>query len=779
MLHVSNLIKTHEEWLTDRVIHYAQKKDYTQFSSTLREAWRISICGLSEPLIDLIETAHSDSLSHETMLKHASEFGVQQGLKHRSRGISVVDFVGLMKLYRNAYLDLVVEKSAPDNQREDLRGLILELFDAMETGLMDVWNATTASDRLEELQARNRALSNEKNKYLTVFESIAEPAILLDNGNNPTHINVAANRLLLGQMRSGAGYYSEIQTTALTDVIKKLLESDGTSLKPVVLDTPYGTRCFDVSVQKMLDVSEKFAGRVIIMQDITDYLKAIDAAREADRAKTLFLNTISHEIRTPINSILGLTRLLGEELGAEANEKLQSIQTSGTVLASLIENVLGLSKAENGALQRIDQDFDLDELCQSVAQIVWLDDASDPVHFELRIAQDVPRHLHGDMHKLRQVLLNLLSNARKYAGDAPVALNVTCTAAKKPSRTRIQFDVVDGGPGVPQEAVETLFEPFVQIAQNEAQASTGGTGLGLAISHRLVSFLGGCLTYRPNPQGGAIFGFAIAMDVLEGKEPCKPTGHRILVVEDDPLNATVIDGYLSELGNQVVVANSFAQANDALGKPDFDIVITDFQLGTHTGLDVARRVAEISDHIGRRIPVVMVTAALPQDSLKMLRKSGISRFLEKPFTKSELGAVLSNSMPTAPTQPEAKPAKSAIAAENVRQLFADLGSERGGAVVERFLNSCPELIEAMNASVASKDYPKVAELTHQLTGGAGFVGAAGLVDLAKELNRLSKQPDNADAVGRKMQEVEAESLCVTDALRLLLTELSQPGNNVR
>ncbi|MBO9413432.1 MULTISPECIES: ATP-binding protein [unclassified Ruegeria] len=772
MLQVSNLINSHTEWLTDRVIHYAHKRDYTQFSSTLREAWRISVIGLSEPLVDLIETAHSKTLPHEAMLDHASEFGVQQGLKHRARGINIVDFVGLMKLYRNAYLDLVVEKSNPDNQREELRNLILELFDAMETGLIKTWQATNSSDRLEELQTLNRSLSNEKNKYLTVFESIAEPAILLDSENKPTHVNVAANRLLLGQMQSGAGYYTEIQSVALSQIVAKLLSARGPSLEPVVLDTPHGARSFDVAIQEMLDVSEKFAGRVIILQDITDYLKAIDAAREADRAKTVFLNTISHEIRTPINSILGLTRLLEEDLAPATNDKLLSIRASGTVLASLIENVLGLSKAENGALQRVDQDFDLDELCSSIAQIVWVHQPSEQSQFKLRIAPEVSRHLNGDMHKLRQVLLNLLSNARKYAGEGEVVLNVTAEGCGAPDRTRLMFKIVDSGPGVPESAVSDLFEPFTQIAQGDKLGLNTGTGLGLAISHRLVSFLGGRLEYLPNPTGGSIFTFAIEMRVLTGKTPSQPSGRKVLVVEDDPLNATVIEGYLSELGNHVVTASSFAQARDVLKNPNFDVVITDFQLGSHTGLDVAQHVKSVGANYGHSIPVIVATAALPQDGLNMLRKSGISRFLEKPFTKAELGSALSGAIAADDTQSETASIQNPIADANLRQIFADLGVQRGCAVADRFFESCPDLVSKLNAALIAGDHSGIAELTHQLTGAAGFVGAIRLVALAKELNQRSKNTDDATSIKQKLHEVETESLRATKALHELVQELS-------
>lgn len=202
MQDLKSLIEQHEEWLTDRVIHYAQQKDFTQFSSTLREAWRMSVCGLSKPLTEFLDAAQDASVPHKAAIKAATDFGVTQGVQHRARGIELGgDFVGLMKLYRNAYLDLIHDKADTVDQARTLQGgLVIELFDSIEVGLLVSWGGTTkTSDQLLELQARNRALTNEKNKYLTVFESIAEPAILLGPNREPTHVNAAANRLLLGE----------------------------------------------------------------------------------------------------------------------------------------------------------------------------------------------------------------------------------------------------------------------------------------------------------------------------------------------------------------------------------------------------------------------------------------------------------------------------------------------------------------------------------------------------------------------------------------------------
>ncbi len=558
-----------------------------------------------------------------------------------------------------------------------------------------------------------------KNKYITVFESIAEPAILLDLQNTPTHVNAAAYRLLLGEERPGAGYYGDLNNPFLHEIVRKLLSSSQSSSDPVTLETPNGKRIFDVSIQQMLDISEKFSGIVIIIQDITDYLSAIKAARAADQAKSVFLNTISHEIRTPLNSILGLTRLMeDEELPASKARQLRSIQASGEMLSAVIENVLGLSKAEANALQLVEQDFHLGDMCDALYQVLELVEGAQRPKLIREIDADVPMHLQGDGHKLHHVLLNLLSNALKCAGQGMVTLVVTSECILNDGQQQLRFEVIDTGPGVPKEAIDTLFEPFSQGEQNSPSAP-GGSGLGLAICKHLVEFLGGEIAYRPNPVGGSIFGFSIAFEVA--KEPKsqrrRASDYRVLVVEDDPVNATVIEAYLEELGNHVTLVRSYPEAEAALAYPDFDIVITDYRLGQNTGLDVvgALRVAERKS--GRSIPIVIMTAAIPTNSRELIQQVGIDLFLEKPFSRYELANALSYVMRGKVSDGTSDHSKSAqpISRQDLNQLLSDLGFTRCQKVVQSFQSTLPNLMSDMRARREEGDISGISELAHQVS----------------------------------------------------------------
>ena len=775
MLNLKTLIENHEDWLTDRVVHYAQQKSYTQYSSTLREAWRISICGLSEPLVQFIDAAQSSDIPHKAAVRDATEFGVSQGLRHRALGIELGNFVGLLKLYRNAYLDLIAEKEPNIEESGLLRDLIMELFDSIEVGLLDAWGTTNIPDQIAELQTRNRELSNEKNKYLTVFESIAEPAILLDPKDAPTHVNAAANRLLLGEVQPGAGYYGDLNNPLLHAIVRKLLRSGQGSDEPVTLDTPNGERSFNVSIQQMLDISKKFAGSVIILQDITDYLTAIEAAQAADQAKSVFLNTISHEIRTPLNSILGLTRLMeDEEFPTNKIEQLHSIQASGEMLSALIENVLGLSKAEADALHLVEQDFDLGDMCDALYQVLELEEDKQRPKLVRKIASDVPLHLHGDGHKLRHVLMNLLSNALKYSERGTVTLAVSSDGIRDAGRHQIRFDVIDSGPGLPEDAIDTLFEPFSQVEQSGIAVS-GGSGLGLAICKHLVEFLGGEIAYRPNPTGGSIFGFSIVFDEAKKPKPRKrdASGYRVLVIEDDPVNAIVIEGYLKELGNHVTLLRSYLEAKEALANSDFDVVVTDYRLGKNTGLDVARELRAAECKSGRSIPIVIVTAAIPTNNREQIQELGIDLFLEKPFSRYELANALSSvGRGKAPRVSSDQITSSPpINQKDLNRLLSDLGFNRCQRVVQSFQSNLPSMMSGMRTRLEERDTNGVSELAHQLISASGFIGARRLVDLARTLKTLCKSHET-EMASKTLEDLLAEGDLVLQALDTEWREVS-------
>ena len=274
---LSELIATHEDWLMHRVLYYAKDHGYTKYTSTLAEAWRISIKGLSDTLISAIHT-HSEppELDPDEKVDEdpTAAFGVQEAQRHRARGISIAMFLGLMKYYRQSYIDLVLGSSLEDIEEELYTLFVNRVFDRVEIGFCSEWSAQGDNARLDELQTANRSITNEKNKYLTIFESIHEPIFLLDRGNQIDNLNHSAALLLTGMNIPGSRYYDGSPNNQylpwLNDKLKELETcTDGESVFDIDLATLEGTRWFHVRLKRMLDVSEKFWGTVVTLNDIT------------------------------------------------------------------------------------------------------------------------------------------------------------------------------------------------------------------------------------------------------------------------------------------------------------------------------------------------------------------------------------------------------------------------------------------------------------------------------------------------------------------------------
>jgi len=271
------LIAEQESWLIRRVLAYARERGYTKYTSTLEEAWRASIAGLSAPLMDLLdrdgsppELSPDDGFASDPL----SAFGVLEARRHRERGVTLPMFLGLMKYYRQSYIDLVRGAGFPREDEEAYRRIVGRFFDRVEVAFCSEWERASGEERVAELSAVNRAMTNEKNKYLTLFESLPSPVLLLDREGRIDNANHAAAGLLGGSETPGTRYYAaERKGEALpflAEEVSVFLEAGAPSRSlETTLGTPRGMRHYRLEMHRMLDVSGKFDGAVIIFSDLT------------------------------------------------------------------------------------------------------------------------------------------------------------------------------------------------------------------------------------------------------------------------------------------------------------------------------------------------------------------------------------------------------------------------------------------------------------------------------------------------------------------------------
>ncbi len=533
---------------------------------------------------------------------------------------------------------------------------------------------------------------------------------------------------------------------------------------------------------------------------VEDLVRARDEANVANRAKSEFLSSMSHEMRTPLNGILGMVHLLREtDLDDGQRGRLNNVWNSCNALRALIDDILDMSKIEAGTVEIEIVPFDLQELVGN-SRLLFSNLADEKgLNFVVEASLSEVEAVEGDPTRIRQVLWNLLSNAIKFTPDGTVTLTIDWVDPNEatPETSMLRIQVVDSGIGIGPESLETLFDPFVQ-ADVSTTRKFGGSGLGLSIVKNLLDLMAGNIQVTSDLGQGSTFTVHLPLprvsadSLVENREPrdtvrwrtTRPL--RILLAEDQPLNALVATELIERHGHRVDHVTDGVQAVEAATELDYDLVLMDAHMPFMDGAEATEEIRASAR--GHEVAIVAVTADALTSQSKKLRAAGVDAILTKPYTDRELMSVVTkygnrsvslhdepgHDEPRHDEQGREDPNQSDVTDADTSDALAiteidwragdeinyrAFAENRDPEVVRSLLSmareSTVDQIAKLREAIESEDPEAIFFAAHRIKGSAGSIFASKLASLAGELEGAGADKEKIAALLPRI-EVAAE-----------------------
>ncbi|WP_434763263.1 TMAO reductase system sensor histidine kinase/response regulator TorS [Vibrio fortis] len=703
---------------------------------------------------------------------------------------------------RQVVFEIALEKSENAKKSEFLMQKTLELFSQLNTTvtvLVDDSNAST-KEAVDELTTTLNyaqwtlsvisviglfiaAFIVWRVVYVSVVKRLAEYSVALMSiaqGRLNIDISVKGNDELahMGQAIITARNTAQaLQVVAVGEAkAKRELEEHKEHLEELITERTYQLQ----QTNQKLNV------------EVVNHAKARRAAEQASRAKSAFLATMSHEIRTPMNGVLGTARLLKDTgLNPLQSGYADIINRSGKNLLAILNDVLDYSKIEAGHLEIRVASFNLHQMVEDTYQLMEGRASEKKIDFSFHIESDVQTYWRGDVTRLSQILNNLVGNAIKFTDTGSVDIYISLDIEDP---NRVMFEVADTGAGIKAEEQQCLFDAFSQT--ESGRNKKGGTGLGLAISKSILTAMNGDIGVHSEEGEGSQFWFSVPLELGEkveaqtqAVETCVKA--KVLLIEDNPVNCIVAEGFLNNLGHQVAIATTGAQARELFKEQDFDIALVDINLpdcdGTELIQELKNDLKAFNSHAEEQRtepPMIAVSAHVFNEEVEEYLASGFDGFLPKPLEKEALARLIVTQLTGRRLLlPQPDPSDRMCSAqkgevdsvndvdETINQqqevdvLIIDpkviegdlviLGKEKMQSIVGLFEESSQVILDEMAMASEAKNSREVKSLAHKLKGSAGSLGLGKLHQVCLAIEAASEPlTEYENTVGALIETVE-------------------------